>query len=134
MSDLRAMLKKLASDRGIDWREEGSAIEVRMKIDSRRQRIRVSREGSEYVLSTLVHVPEAMGGGNEHERRLAIHAWTRNSKTELVNFMLDDSGRLVGEIRHPSDHLDAEELRIYLRVLASDGDRFEYVLTGKDKH
>ena len=50
-------------------------------------------------------------------RRLALRAWARNAKTELVNFTFDDAGRLVGEIRHPADHLDATELAIYLQSL-----------------
>jgi len=132
--ELRAMLEKLRPEQGIEWQEDGAEIMIRMKIASRSQRIRVRKEGSEFVFSTGVHAPDAMDGGAEHRRRLAIRAWTRNSKTELVNFMLDEADHLVGEIRHPADHLDAEELAIYLRVLGSDGDRFEYVLTGKDKH
>ncbi len=71
---------------------------------------------------------------SKFNRDLAIRVWTRNAKTELVNFMFDQADRLVGAIRHPADHLDAAELAIYLRVLAVEGDRFEYVLTGKDEY
>ena len=113
---------------------EGPEIVVRMTTYRRQQRIWVSREGSQYVLSTRVLGASAMRRNPDYRRRVALRAWARNAKTELVAFTFDRAGRLVGEIRHPADHLDTAELAIYLRILATEGDRFEYVLTGRDEH
>ena len=134
MRELRAKLKRLSSEQGIEWEMKGPDIVVHMTNYRRRQRIRVSREGSQYVFSTLVLGTTATRRNPDCRHRLALRAWTRNAKTELVNFTFDRAGRLVGEIRHPADHLDTAELAIYLRILATKGDRFEYVLTGRDEH
>ena len=132
--ELHSMLEQLDSEKEIEWEAQGADIVVNMKTGYRRQRIRISREKDQYVFSTLVLGSATVRRRPDRRRRLAMHAWTRNARTELVNFTFDRSGRLVGEIRHLADHLDVEELAIYLWMLATEGDRFEYVLTGRDKH
>ena len=134
MRELRSMLERLRFEKGIEWETQGADVVVNMTTDRRGQRIRISCEDSQYVFSTLVLGAAAVRRRPDLRRRLAMQAWTRNAKTELVNFIFDRAGRLVGEIRHPADHLDAEELAIYLSILATEGDRFEYVLTGRDEH
>ena len=128
------MLEQLVSENGIEWEAQGADAVVNMVTGRRHQRIRISREDNQFVFSTLVLGSEASRRRPDRRRRLAMHAWARNATTELVNFTFDRSGRLVGEIRHLADHLDVEELDIYLSILATEGDRFEYVLTGRDKH
>lgn len=59
--------------------------------------------------------------------------WTRNRSTDLVEFAIDESGRLVGRIEHVAESLDRTELEAYLIALAQECDRFEYVLTGRDQ-
>lgn len=134
MRELRAKLERLRSEKGIEWEMTGADIEVRLTNYRRQQRIRVSRKGSQYVFSTPVLGASATRCDAQYRHRVALRAWERNAKTELVAFTFDRAGRLVGEIRHPADHLDTAELAIYLRILATEGDRFEYVLTGRDEH
>lgn len=134
MRELHPMLDQLRSEKKIEWEAKQAEIVVNVAAGNRRQRIRIIREDSQYVFSTLVLGSTTLRRRPERRRRLAIRAWTRNARTDLVNFTFDRSGRLVGEIRHLADHLDVEELAIYLSILATEGDRFEYVLTGKDKH
>ena len=134
MRELRAKLDQLCSEKRIEWEMKGADIIVHMKNYRRQQRILIRREGSQYVFSTLVLDATAMRRKPKYRHRLALRAWTRNARTELVAFTFDRAGRLVGEIRHPADHLDTAELAIYLRILATEGDRFEYVLTGRDEH
>ena len=134
MRELRAMFDRLRSEKGIEWEMKEADIVVRMTNNRRQQRIRVSREGSQYVFSTPVLRASATRCNPDYRCRVARRAWARNAKTELVAFTFDRAGRLVGEIRHPADHLDATELAIYLRILATEGDRFEYLLTGRDEH
>ena len=128
------MLERLRVENGIEWETEEADIVVRMTSHDRQQQVRVRREGSQYVFSTVVRRNAYASRGPRSMRHLALRAWARNAKTELVNFTFDDAGRLVGEIRHPADHLDEAELAIYLQILATEGDRFEYVLTGRDEN
>ena len=128
------MLERLCAEQRVEWEMKGADIIVDMASSRRQQRIHISREGSQYVFSTLVLHATAMHRKPKYRYRVALRAWTRNAKTELVTFTFDRAGGLVGEIRHPADHLDKAELAIYLRLLATEGDRFEYVLTGRDEH
>ena len=134
MRELRQLLKWLDLKKGVEWVVEGDEILVSLSTRGRRQRIHVVREDNQYVFSTVVFAPPSANRNRTQRRRLAIRAWTRNAETELVNFMFDRVGRLVAEIRHPADHLDPVELEIYLKLLATEGDRYEYVLTGGDEH
>ena len=134
MRELRRLLKQLGSKKGAEWVVEGDDILVSLSAHGRRQRIHVGREDDQYVFTTVVLASASANRTRTHRRRLAIRAWTRNAKTELVNFTFDGVGRLVAEIRHLADHLDPAELEIYLKLLATEGDRFEYVLTGRDDH
>lgn len=130
---LRARLKGLGPKYDIEEGLPETDIVVSMKDNERRQRIRILRDGRQYIFVTLVHEAIGRQWSPQEQQRMAVRAWERNALTELVNFTLDERGRLVGEIRHLADHLDAEELELYLRVLATEGDRFEYVLTGRDR-
>lgn len=56
----------------------------------------------------------------------------RNKITPLVGFRFNRRGGLIGEAVVPKAGLDTEEFGIYLRAVASESDRFEYLLTGKD--
>ena len=145
-SDLGADIVVNMAAVGSDANTRDTAARQQPTVE-RNQRIRISRDGDEYIFATVVldmanaaalpalTSPTAarhMEPGPEDA--LALKAWTRNAETELVNFTLDPANRLVGEIRHPVGHLDAAELLIYLQTLATEGDRFEYVLTGGDEH
>lgn len=131
---LRHLLSRLNSKKGIEWIVEADYILVSLSTHGRRQRIHVVREDNQYVFSTVVLASHCANRTRTHRRRLALRAWTRNAETELVNFTFDGVGRLVAEIRHPVGYLDLVELEIYLKLLATEGDRFEYVLTGGDEH
>jgi hypothetical protein len=60
-------------------------------------------------------------------------AWDRNANHEIVNFAFDKMNRLIGVIRHPAEHLDPEELELYITALTFECDRFEYLISGKDR-
>ena len=49
---------------------------------------------------------------------LARLAWQRNAEQEVVSFGFDRRNRLIGQIRHPAEHLDLEELDFYIHLLA----------------
>ncbi len=140
---LERVRELLGMQDAVRWTTEGSDIVVDMTSSdldendppdtsrlttARKQRVRISRKGNEYVFGTIVL------GATSGSHDLALRAWCRNAETELVNFALDPKDRLVGEIRHPVGHLDGGELMVYLQALATEGDRFEYVLSGRDEY
>lgn len=96
--------------------------------DRRRHRVSVDDEGEDYRVSAVV-VRQAVVSSTPN---LAIRAWGRNRATTLVGFRIDERGRLVGEAWVPKPGLTAEEFQLYLRAVAGECDRFEYLLTGRD--
>lgn len=63
---------------------------------------------------------------------LPVQIWLRNRAISLVGFRIDRKGRLVGEAWLPKIGLTVDEFRLYLRTVAIECDRFEYILTGRD--
>jgi hypothetical protein len=96
--------------------------------DGRKHRVVVSEEVDGYRLVALVarlavlaSIPDA-----------PIRSWLRNRETQLVGFRIDRRGRLQAEAWVPKTGLTAEEFQLYARTLATEADRFEFALTGKD--
>lgn len=102
--------------------------------NGRRQRVRVERQGQQYVLSSV-----ALGAQRvqqlyppAYRAELIAWLWEMNRELGVVGLMLDGHGRLVGRIEQLADTLDAGELALYLQLLARASDRLEYVLSGQD--
>jgi len=102
-------------------------VDVRFE-DERRHRVTVKDEGDAYLISGFV-VRQAVVT-SIHD--LPVQAWIRNRATQLVGFRIDQRLRLVGEAWLPKPGLTSEEFQLYLRTVASECDRFEYTLTGRD--
>jgi len=51
----------------------------------------------------------------------------------VVEFTLDETGRLVGRIEQVAERLNHDELEFFLTSLAQECDRLEYLLTGRDQ-
>ncbi len=113
--------------RAKDLEVEEHYIDVRCSGE-RRQRIAVEDHGEAYVISAFV-VRQAVVASLPD---LPIQAWLRNRALMLVGFRIDRQNRLVGEAWIPKVGLVAEEFQLYVRTLATECDRFEYALTGKD--
>jgi hypothetical protein len=94
----------------------------------RHHRVSVEDLGQEYRLRAFV-VRQAVVNSLAD---LPVTAWSRNWSTSLVGFRIDERGRLVGEAWVPKAGLSAQEFQLYVRTLAAECDRFEYVLTGRD--
>jgi hypothetical protein len=58
-------------------------------------------------------------------------AWRRNRSSTLVGFRIHQN-RLVAEAVAPLFGLTDHEFRVYLTAVATEADRMELVLTGKD--
>jgi hypothetical protein len=102
-------------------------VDVRFR-DERRHRVTVKDEGDAYLISGFV-VRQAMVTSLPD---LPIQTWIRNRATQLVGFRIDQRLRLVGEAWLPKLGLTSAEFQLYLRTVASECDRFEYILTGRD--
>jgi hypothetical protein len=99
--------------------------------DGRTQTIHVRRVGDSYLLTS--RVIGSTRAANMAPADLACQIWSRNRVTDVVEFALDDSGRLIGRIEQVADALNRNELEFYLTALAQECDRLEYLLTGRDQ-
>ncbi|MEW6688722.1 MAG: hypothetical protein AB1452_06475 [Pseudomonadota bacterium] len=106
---------------------EGDDIVVTLP-GSRTHRVSVREEPDAYRLSSVVARPAVV----EQIVNLPIQSWERNRGTELAGFKIDSRGRLISESWIPKAGLTAAEFTLYLQSLASEADRFEYQLTGRD--
>ena len=99
--------------------------------DGRTQTIRVRRAGDSYLLTSRVVGSTRVA--NMEPVDLACQIWSRNRVTDVVEFALDESGRLIGRIEQVAETLNRNELEFYLTALAQECDRFGYLLTGRDQ-
>lgn len=113
--------------RADDLMVSGACVEIRFAGD-RHHCVRVDDRGDDYELSAFVVRQAVVNRLAELPSRI----WSRNAITPLVGFRVDRQGRLVGETRVPKAGLCAAEFQLYLRTLAVECDRFEYLLTGRD--
>lgn len=107
---------------------EGNAVVVTFP-NERRHRVEIKDCGDAFQLVGIVARPAAMEGIPD----VPLRAWRRNRASRLVGFRLDQRGRLVGDAWVPKAGIEREELLLYIRQVAAECDRFEYLLTGKDR-
>jgi hypothetical protein len=105
----------------------GNHVDVSLE-DGRGHRIIVTDEGKVYRIRGIV-VRRATVASLPN---LPIQVWKRNRTTHLVGFRIDRKMRLIAEAWPAKPGLTAEEFQFYLRTLAAECDRFEYILTGGD--
>lgn len=96
--------------------------------DGRRHRVTVKDEGDYYLIGGCV-VRQAIVTSIYD---LPVRAWTRNRATQLVGFRIDRRLWLVGEAWLPKEGITREEFQMYLRRVAYECDRLEYLLSGRD--
>lgn len=60
--------------------------------------------------------------------------WQRNALIDIVEFMLNDEGKLVGRAVHPIDGMTMREFLYCVYILATCTDRLEYLLQEPDLH
>lgn len=112
---------------GVGLSLDGDAIDVELSA-GRRHSVLVRDAGAVYELQSI-----AVRAGVVRELGdVPLLAWRRNRSSQLVGFRVDQRGRLVGEAWIPKAGLTAEEFQIYVRRVAAECDRFEFLLTGAD--
>jgi hypothetical protein len=120
-----------------DWQRlcHGAGFQIsrnRIRVtfaDLRQQLIRVSQTDATFELETTVARPGITRRLDEPD----VQAWRRNRSTKLVGFRLNQDGALIGESWIPKVGLTPEEFCFYVRQLAAEADRFEFLLTGQDR-
>lgn len=116
---------QLCRGRDLLIRERG--VEV-VFADERRHRVAIEERDDAFLLSAIVARQSAVSSVKD----LPLTVWQRNRATALVGFRLDQRGRLVGEAIVPKIGLAADEFKLIVRAVATECDRFEFSLTGRD--
>src|SRR5262245_17193333 len=112
--------------RAEDFEVVEAAIEVRFP-DGRKHRVSVDDEGHEYRLSAVVARARTLSSLSVDMSDIPLRAWQRNRSSALVGFCVNQRGWLLGESWVPKAGLTAEEFQLYVRTVAVEADRFEYV-------
>lgn len=128
------MAAEIALQKHDTWDVGERWVDVVLVRGARKQRVYLSGRGDEYILKSVVLGAAEVTRSSNRWRHLAKLAWLRNVDHQLVTFAFDERDRLIGVIRHPKEQLDLEELEVYVDRLAVECDRFEYLLSGKDRH
>ena len=135
METLLRIVDQLIAQHGEIWKRRGNYVQVKVDRHRRTQRVHLAKHHSLYQLTSVVAMVHAVVGDNPAERRqLQRRIWTRNALKPLVNFRIDGRDRIVGSISIPVGQESLAVLEFYLKNLARDCDRFEYILTGQDRH
>ena len=112
----------------------GDSVLVLFKESTRRQRVLIRETEDAYELQSIA---DRLGVQTPAEHAdLARRMWRRNRGASLVAFRVEGDGRgllLVGEAWAPKAGLTNEEMQMYVRRLATEVDRMEYLRTGEDK-
>jgi len=114
---------------GSDLQIQGSEICVAFS-DDRSHKVLVRDSGDEYLLTAVVAWPALVAT----IPALAASTWQRNRTVNRIGFRIDQRGRLIAESSAPKQGLTAEEFQFYVRHLAIEADRYEYMLSGRDTH
>ncbi|WP_417746704.1 hypothetical protein [Rosistilla oblonga] len=111
-----------------DFSIEASCVDVSLR-DGRKHRVEIIEQEREIVLHAFV-VKKAVVKSLPD---LPIEIWKRNRSVSLVTFRIDRKSRLIAECRVPTPGLTSEEFQFYLRTIAIEADRLEFLLTGRDQ-
>jgi hypothetical protein len=97
----------------VEWRLNGSHVIFSSVVWSRQQTLAFAQNGK-----TMASCP------------LVAHTMGRNSNFDLVDFHVDQYGRLAVRASHPVAHLNSEELAFIACSVAAEADRLEQILLG----
>lgn len=134
MKRIQKMLESVAQDLNFECLHLGHKSQLTAERGRRRQTVSVRVIEGECELTSLVLAASDVKATQDRRRELARLAWQRNADTDLVTFTFDDEDCLVGRVHHPVKTLDHQELLLYVQSLARECDRFEYLLSGLDRH
>jgi hypothetical protein len=120
-----------------DWERYCNADDLLVKrgrvqvnfAGGRTHTVRVHPVNDDYLLTAdIIHLGDAAYGADPYQEM-----WTRNRRSVLVGFRIDDDDILVAHGWTPKDALTAEAFQLLIRTVAREADRYEFQLTGSDK-
>lgn len=119
----------------VEWNKLLRSSDVRVvdgtadvPLGHRRHRVEIIEEEDAYRFVAIVAHTAAVARMSGP----SLFAWRRNRSSRLVGFRVDRKGRLIGEAWAPKAGLTAAEFQLQLRAVATESDRLEQVLTGRD--
>ena len=133
MDILLKMMRQLSKKHMDSWTLNDKYVDVKLTRRNRHQRVYLSLREEYYFFTSVIMGSTAVTKSDRKWSDLALMAWRRNADHEIVNFAFDKKDRLVGVIRHPAEYLDPEELELYITTLTYECDRFEYLISGRDR-
>lgn len=110
-----------------DFSVRGATIDVALP-DGRRHLVDVDANDREVRLTGRV----ASRGALSRLERPELWVWKRNRVVPLVALRIDRYDALIGELVVPVAGIDANEFQGFVRLLAAECDRVEFLLTGED--
>jgi len=97
--------------------------------DGREHRVKVVEVDADTLrVDAVVCHASALSGLDD----VALRVWRRNRGTRLVSFRIAQGGAVTGHAWVPRFALAADELALYIKTVATECDRFEFLLTGQD--
>jgi len=82
----------------------------------------------------LSHATRAGFSKRASQNDLIKYTWLRNRYIDLVEFVIDPNGAIVGRVVHPHDDMQWDEFIYCAYTLAVEADNLEYVLSSIDSH
>jgi len=112
----------------VDFSVDGSTVGVTLQY-GREHSVEVIEQENEMILRAFVVKQSIVTSLPD----LPLEIWKRNRNVNLVGFRIDKKDRLIAECTIPIHGLTREEFQFYLRTIAVEADRLEFLLTGRDQ-
>lgn len=113
--------------RAKDFTIKSNLIDVKLG-NERSHSVTIEDDGEAYLLIARV----AMKSIIKKIPNIKTSILKRNRVTQLIGFRIDKAGHLIGYAWIPKEGIFREEFQFYVRKLAFESDRYEYLLTGED--
>ena len=131
LQSVREFVDRLCEVCGNEFRLQNNRVIVEIPEMQRKQKILLGRKKNLLVMSSVVI---KLDPEKEALQPLVCQIWRKNALLSLVSLSIDSRHRVVGKISVLYDSVTEENLAFYLRSLAREGDRFEYVLSLEDQN
>ena len=112
----------------LDWNSRQDTVR------GRKQKILIGRKRNLLTMKSVVVKLSGVHQLLSEVAELKREIWRRNGLVPIVSFSIDSRQRIVGTISILCSTVSESDLAFYLRTLARECDRFEYVLTLTDVH
>jgi len=131
LQSVREFVDRLCEVCGNEFRLQNNRVIVEFPEMQRKQKILLGRKKNLLVMSSVVI---KLDPEKETLQPLVCQIWRKNALLSLVSLSIDSRHRVVGKISVLYDSVTEENLAFYLRSLARECDRFEYVLSLEDQN